>query len=794
MKSLIYREFKLLFCSPSSAFFSLAFLIISGCFLWLLPGSYNIIDGGYANINRFFSLAPNILIILIPALSMRMYAEENKSKTADILKARPIKPFSIYVSKLFAVFSFITITIACTSVYVYSIYQLASPSGNIDIQSILASYFSLLFLSLVFTSIALLGSSVTKNQIVALIISISLSLFIFYGFDLTSNLASTGSIKILISSFGIGYHYESMHKGALSLKSICLYLSYTTVFSALVIYANNRASRILSKVMVIISILTFISLIIPNYTIDLSEGKRYTLSKYSKDLLEQSKDRESLEVNIYLNGDLNYGFQNLRNNTVEVLENLNSITNGNLNISNTNPYQNKKSSDEIYSEMSSKGMAGIILNESDREGKISQKVIYPYVSITNTKDTIIIPLLKNIPGKTADENLNASIENLEYEFINALRIFYHPQQRSIAFIEGHNELSRTNIYDAEELLSKDYSINRGEIGNDPNILNQFDAIVIAGPLGQFKESEKYIIDQYLMQGGRILWLIDGAFYSHQDLVKSGFSATIKNNTGLDDILFSYGVRINPDLIQDTQCINTYIIGENSQSSTLAPNYFQPILIPSQDLPITHNIRDVKAGFASSIDIVNNNPDIRKNILLTTSENTHLLKVPDVINYNNLELDNETYFDESYIPVAVSLEGRFNSAFLNRSIPDSITIGNHQTISKSINTKMIVVSSSEIISNELEGQGEDTKVLPMGYDRVSQQLFGNRDFIINAVNWLTDDDGLMQLRAKKQKIHHLNKTEAFENRTKYAVINISIPIFIMLSIIGSVFLYRKRKYE
>ncbi len=182
-------------------------------------------------------------------------------------------------------------------------------------------------------------------------------------------------------------------------------------------------------------------------------------------------------------------------------------------------------------------------------------------------------------------------------------------------------------------------------------------------------------------------------------------------------------------------------------------------------------------------------------MLTTSANTHLVKVPEVIDFDITRVqDQPDYFNQQFIPVAVSLEGEFTSVFQNRMIPDSINTDGYKTIDKSKSTKMIVISSSDIITNEIQGQGQDSQVLPMGYDRVSQQQYGNREFIINAVNWLTGDNGLMQLRNKQQKLYILNKKEVYDNRDKYAVINTGLPVLFILPVMGTVILFRKRKYE
>ena len=186
--------------------------------------------------------------------------------------------------------------------------------------------------------------------------------------------------------------------------------------------------------------------------------------------------------------------------------------------------------------------------------------------------------------------------------------------------------------------------------------------------------------------------------------------------------------------------------------------------------------------------------MKKNVLLTSSANAHLLQVPEIIDFDVERIqDKPDYFNQPFVPVAVSLEGVFTSAFTNRLVPDSVH-GVNKSISQSTYTKMIIVSSSDIISNEVQGQGQNSRVLPMGYDRMSQQQYGNRDFIVNAVNWLTDEDGLMALRTKQQWLYLLNKKEAFESRDNYMVLNIGFPVLFMAFLMGAIYIYRKRKYE
>ncbi|MDH6309164.1 ABC-2 type transport system permease protein [Dysgonomonas sp. PFB1-18] len=793
MKALIFREFKSVFCSATGAFFAFAFLLVMGAMLWFFQGSYNFIDGGYADMGRFFTLAPITLSMLVPALTMRLFSEEKRTKTFDVLLTRPVSMFAVYFSKMLATLAFVTITLLPTLIYVYSLYQLANPVGSIDLESVFTSYISLLLVTLVFVSIGLFGSSVTRNQIIALILSVALCLFTYFGFELLFGTTNTS-----LSSFGLLYHYKQMGRGVIQVSDLVTIVNYLLVFGMLTFFFLDRNwKKVLLIFVSILVIINIAGLIIPDYRFDFTADKRYTLSDYSIELLEQVKEEPELKVEVYLAGDLNYGFQRLRNATDNLLTDFNRYADNKLSVSFISPYILGKSPEHVSQIMASAGMEGIVLNEMDREGKASSKVIYPYASIDNGKDTIIVSLLKNVMGNTAEENLNASIENLEFGFIDAIRLLRQQEPKNVAFIEGHDEISRAYVYDAEELLSKYYSVNRGQIGNEQGILDGFDAVIIAGPLKRYSESEKYVIDQYIMNGGKVLWLVDGAYYSHQELEQKGYSASMKNDVNLDDMLFSYGVRINADLIQDRQCVSTYVMAGNDavDKAVLIPSFYQPLLIPSPDHPVTKNIRDIKGGFASSIDVVNNSPDIKKAVLLTSSANAHLAHVPEPINFDVERIQNMPgYFDQPFVPVAVSMEGQFSSVFANRMMPDSVMSNGKETTLSSENTKMIVVSSSDIISNGIQGQGADSQLIPMGYDRVSQTQFGNRDFIVNAVNWLTGDDRLMVLRTKQQQMYILNKAAAYESRDRYAILNIAFPLIFMLLVMGGAYFFRERKYK
>lgn len=362
--------------------------------------------------------------------------------------------------------------------------------------------------------------------------------------------------------------------------------------------------------------------------------------------------------------------------------------------------------------------------------------------IIHKMDTVIIELTKQIEGLSVQQSINASINDLEYKFIMAIRSLADRKERHIAFIEGHNELSRVYTYEAEEALSRYFNVSRGQIGNSISDLDNFDTIIIAGPKQQFSTTEKYIIDQYIMRGGRVLWLIDGAYFSINELTNNGYSASIKNETNLDDMLFTYGVRINPDFIQDKQCINLPTNNNYSDS-----DFYSPLLNSSNESSISRNTGSIKTSFISSIDTISTRYRSEKTILLYSSNKSRVSKVPDPISYDNAIIGGYiSDFNQKNIPTAISLQGIFESAFANRVIPKEV-VGANSTLTQSKETRMIVVSSSNIIRNGVKGYGNQTQIVPMGFNAIHSKQYANREFIINAVNWLTDDDNWMQLRMK-----------------------------------------------
>jgi len=532
------------------------------------------------------------------------------------------------------------------------------------------------------------------------------------------------------------------------------------------------------------------------YRIDLTSDKRYSISKQTKSLMKSV--HEPVTVTIYLTGDLNPGFLRLKKSVAELLDELSAYAEGNISINYVNPSEaeTNEEREQKYAELEQKGMAATSVYEKDKEGKNIQKTIFPWLEISYKGKTNPVNLLKNIRGISGEENLNISVENLEFELTDAIRRLVNTKVEKIAFLEGHGELNETETYDISRSLSRYFQIDRGIIDTDPNILNDYKALIIAKPMEPFSEKDKFVIDQYIMRGGRVLWLVDGVRVSEESLTTAGISPAIELDLNLNDILFRYGVRISPVLVQDVQSVLVPVnVAAKGQQPDFQPMPWvnAPLLLTSGEHPVTRNLAPVKANFASAIEIVGDDKKLERNFILASSDNTHILQTPAEISLLQMpDLKDKKYFNNAFVPVGVVLEGEFQSDFSNRMAPKEIV--NPSAIqNKSVRTRQIIIADGDIIRNETEGTGENLKAVPLGYDRYMNQQFGNNELITNAVLYLTDQSGWMELRSKTVALRLLNKKISASQKTKWQIINVVIPPVILI-IFGLLYQWtRRRRY-
>ena len=539
--------------------------------------------------------------------------------------------------------------------------------------------------------------------------------------------------------------------------------------------------------------------------LDLTDDQRYSLSTATKELLHELD--APVEVTVYLAGDLNPSFQRLKNATAEMVEEMGtfasvksrSFTSSENAAGRSTPVADDTnrgrdarvpSSTEEPEEL---GLTPIVIHERAHNGTTVQQTVYPYALVRYKGRMAVVSLLQNNRGMSGEENLNASIENLEYAFAEAIHQVQQTEVPKVAFLEGHGELPEQNVYDISLALSKYFQIDRGVLGSDPSVLDGYQAVVVADPQMPFSEADKYILDHYIQQGGNVLWVLNGVRFSEEVLAQSGFTPVLALDLNLTDMLFRYGVRVNPALLQDVQCLPVPVnVSSDPQQPNLQPVpwYYAPLLLTSQVSPITRNIGQVSSMFASPVDIVGGEDGIRKEVLLATSTATRLIPTPAEVDLGDLNPDMST-FRYQYVPVAVALEGRFPSVFAHRMVPEGIdgaAAGNGVRKESEV-SRQVVVASGSVIRNEIQ-QG---KALPAGYDRYSGMQFANRDFLVNAVLYLTDEQGLIPLRQKTIALRLLNDRRAHEQRTQMQLFSTITPVALLTLIGLIVFLIRRYKY-
>lgn len=532
------------------------------------------------------------------------------------------------------------------------------------------------------------------------------------------------------------------------------------------------------------------------FRIDLTSDGRYSISPQSKELMQSTS--ETMNLTLYLDGDLNPGFQRLKKSTVELVDELDVFANKGIKFQVINPSEasSAQEREKKQGELAALGMTPTAIYERDNEGKAIQKIVFPWIKISYGSKTVYVNLLKNIRGVSGEENLNISIENLEFELTDGIRRAMKTTVSKIAFIEGHGELNEAETYDISKSLSRYFQIDRGIIANDASILQPYKAIIIARPTVPFTEKDKFIIDQYIMQGGNVLWLVDGVRIARENLSVNGLSPAMELDANLSDQLFKYGVRINANLLQDVQCaqipVNIAPKGAKPQFES-SPWFFAPLLLTSYQHPITKNITEVRSEFTSSLDIVGENKEVRTALLLASSDNTHALATPATIDLGAMPNGTDkAYFNQAYLPVAVLLEGKFKSNFENRLAPEGLS-GIRQVLAQSKPAKQIVVADGDIIRNETNGIASDSTTLPLGFDRYMNQQFGNREFIQNALLYLADDPKWLELRSRSLKLRLLNKQIISEQKLFWQITNIALPLLILV-IVGLVYQnFRRRKY-
>jgi len=524
---------------------------------------------------------------------------------------------------------------------------------------------------------------------------------------------------------------------------------------------------------------------------DLTEDKRYTLSESSKALV-QDLDAPII-IDMFLEGDFPSEFRLLRSETRHILEEFTLETDKIL-INFINPIEDENTRQRNIEELTKSGLEPYI-NTDNSTGKVTQEIIFPWAFASYKNNTVKIPLLKRSLTQSLNEQITTSIQSLEYAFADGFSKLTKAKSKSIAVLKGNGELNDLYIADFLQTVRPYYNLAQftlDSVASNPqgtlDKLKFYDLIVVAKPSIAFSENEKLVLDQYLLNGGKSLWLTEAVIMDKDSLYNAtNTSVSVLRDLNLNDFFFKYGARINPSLVKDLYSAPIMLaIGEGSQAQ-LQPLQWQysPLAKSNSSHPIAKNLELVKFDFASPIDTLKNN--IKKTILLQSSPKSMLEGVPTEISLDAVTKspDVESY-KKGAQNLAVLLEGVFSSVYDKRVLPFKV----RDFKNKGIASKMVIVSDGDVIKNKVvRNQPQE-----LGFDELTGKAFGNKEFLLNIVNYLLDDNGLINIRAKEIGVAFLNYEKVESDKSKWQLINIALPL-VLLGLFGFAFNYfRKKKYS
>ena len=571
---------------------------------------------------------------------------------------------------------------------------------------------------------------------------------------------------------------------------------------------RNQITTFLITVVIVVLLNVIGSFVFTRF--DLTSEKRYTLSPTTKEILNDLNDYVYFKV--YLEGDFPAGFKKLRRETKEMLDEFRAYSKY-IDYEFINPSESGNEAEirETYNQLYRAGLNPADLNVKNSDGSTKQMVIWPGALVSYRNNTeIAIDLLENQIGQTDSEALNASMQNLEFRLIDAVKKVTRLMKPNIAFIEGHGELEAQQVQDITQTLSQNYNVVRLEIDGridalihrtqdtlrDVSAFPSFDAIVIAKPTQPFDERDKFLIDQYIMHGGKVLWLVEPVFATMDSLQNQESTVGIEQDLNLDDMLFKYGVRLNRDLLLDLTCaalpIRTGQVGGQAQLEFFRWYYF-PLLQAASEHPMVRNMNAIKADFVSSVDATTSATGVEQIPLLRTSNYTKVSGTPVFITLAMLrQTPDQRMFASKGKNVAYLLKGTFPSLYANR-IPQEIADDQATDfMEESKPTAMIVVADGDIIRNQIDIRTR--KPLPLGFDQYTQNTYANKEFIENAISYLVEGEGMIDIRSRELKVRLLDATKVSRERAKWQVINTLVPIAIIILLGVALAFGRKRKYS
>lgn len=777
------------------------YLLINGLLLWVFNGPFNILVGGYATLENYFGLAPWVFLFLIPSISMRVFSDEIKSGMMELLIVRPISLMQLIWAKFFGTFTVVIFSILPTLVYLWSLRTLGSPVGNLDWGAAIGSFVGLLAIGAAYTAVALMASALTPNNVVAFVLGVAMNFGMYLGFESLADLYKFSGWELTVRTLGMNEHYLSMARGVLHLRDMGYFIGVIFLFNGLTlgVLAKNHLRQPWNKALLLMGIGLTIAAGSSALRLrwDLTEEKRFSLSEGTESLLDQVS--EPMLITVYLEGEFPAGFERLKIETRYMLEEW-AARNGNIFFEFINP-NNVENAGEFKNQLATKGINAVQLQVQKADGQ-SVLNVFPGATLAYKEQEVTAVLLENVMVFDPAEQVNISIQQLEFNLARALNALLIIDKPKVGMITGHGELTAVQTAGIGLALSENYAVDRfslqaykvdangeADLSDMVRRMNTYDLLVVAKPTQPFPELDKYLLDQFLMGGGKVLWFLDGV-HAEMDSLSFGpefLAYPTVFNLNLTDLLFKYGVRINADLVQDVRCA-----GVNDRRSTNPWVYFP--LWGATDHPAVANMNAVKGEFSSTLDTVEAT-GIKKTPLLLSSSSARSMAAPHTVSLKMLynRPDPRAFTQRNLMP-AVLLEGSFESAYANRLAPKD-GAGLPQ-LKKSPQTAMAVFSDGDFIRNQVNLINPEIprgQPLPLGYDQYTSIQYGNDDLVLNTVDYMLDDIGLMQTRTRDVKLRLLDGEKIVAEANYWKYLNVALPELVLVLAALIFFLQRKRRY-
>jgi gliding-associated putative ABC transporter substrate-binding component GldG len=772
------------------------YLLVNGLLLFVLP-NFNVLDFGYTSLQVYFDFAPWILILLIPAITMRSFSEEYKQGTYEILKSLPISTRSILVGKYLGVVSITILAILPTFFYAIVLNYL-SAVGGIDWGATIGAYIGLIALAAVYVAVGVYMSSVTKHTMIALLGSILISIFLYKGFDWIADLQFfQNGYDFYIRQLGLSAHYQNLNKGAIGLADI-LYFKIVILLFGLGAIEQLSGKFKYSWVLLVMLLLNMLSHLYP-LQIDLTKDQRYTMSSQSKILIQDIK--QPVKIHFYLGGELPAHYKKLELATIQFLDQLQQINPTWISWDQTVPGELYKDSALMlfYDSLQKQGLP---IDRFQNTGTITDKkfdqLLVPglLIEVEGQKPIAIdlrsskqffkpYNIVKELPEIDIEASFNAAEALLEYKIVQAIYLMNRTVRPSIAYLVGNGEPLDYTVNDLGQSIKNQYNLGVFDLKKGFPDASKINTLLIVKPTIRFTELDQLKIDQFILAGGNVIWALDPLYAEYDSLRNTnGAYLAFDRGLGLEAQLFKYGVRVNLNLVQDLNCAKLpMVVGiDASGAPTIqrVPWPYYPFAQAGSEHPMVQNMDRVLTAFPASLDTVRA-LGIIKTILLTTDTTSRIISSPTMIQLNSGQQEGElASFTKQHIPVAVLLEGQFKSAFTGRltsSLMDSVQLATGKAfITNGIKAaKQIVLSDADLITNFVDAQKGP---LPMGMIPYEGVQFANPVFFQNAIAYLNEPISLLEARKKNLVLRRLDAGKVAENRLWIQLVLLLGPLFLL----------------